>query len=779
MSSPDNCTFTFEKPLRLFSGMSSTPSKANGSPLFSANLPSRETPFATKSAKAGNILFIPNGHRIEVKLPQSTNPPTTQWTWSTTKEKEDKITKSKRENPEKKVASPLLEAKELPVAFTNPHSATAALPGTVAAEGNDKQGKESTQGSVTREGETAGTRSDLPSTSAPRSLPPLFGNAPPMATTSASQPTPGIGSTLNSTAAYKINFELTLPESLSLPESPPRSLSNSLLFEEVFKIQELDRKTHRCLSLNAQDVQCKSMVSRKHSLNIKLLEKSLQDEYGIFSWQIRQIESLATSNLCETHTKQSAKLAKEWIRLAKLTKPARKYWLDQQSSTLEEHQTLRERNAEFAAAEVRRILAQDESARRVEKEKTKLYNDSQKKLTWLRTKVETIETEGIPAEELNKPIRKRFLEYYEEIFALEQQIKDLTDEIPSLKEARDSIDLAHQAETQRYSLEAMDARSLHKESQNEIEALRKDLSALTSQVGELTTENCSLKKGQEASKGALVTERERGQQELQDAKHLYEDSQRTVEALRKDLSALASKVGEMATENSSLKEDIETVEDVLLEERKRGQQDLQHARDLYESSQRDLEALRKEVDTLNSCISELTTKESSLTDSLDSTQDALIKEKAHSRELEIRLEELRIKPQHSPETKLEKYLREELDKSQRQVLQQQKDFEKLRDDHVRLQITNASLETQVKQVEAVKEELNRASNKKVQELTERNSDLSTQLHHTRAQFEQLKAGLTAMERENGGEASKSKFSLRDIYRRPKHEASRLLTPPAD
>jgi hypothetical protein len=53
------------------------------------------------------------------------------------------------------------------------------------------------------------------------------------------------------------------------------------------------------------------------------------------------------------------------------------------------------------------------------------------------------------------------------------------------------------------------------------------------------------------------------------------------------------------------------------------------------------------------------------------------------------------------------------------------------------------------------------------------------LHNTRAQFEQLKEGLAAMEKENKGEASKSKFSLREFYRRPKNEPSRPQMTPAD
>jgi hypothetical protein len=689
------------------------PPTTSNNPTFIFNLPSRETASASTSSKVATTRYTSNGHRVKVKLPPSPSPSTTPWTLDTpeldeddndlsffgsesehtsddeeceelgnedceelsddgytirddngeelsdengeeSSDDDDDVEEEEEFNdeiPEEEVALLLLEAKESTVPTPIPHIAAAALQGTVTAELDDKDSKKTTQGNVTEKGETAGKRDDPPAASAPQSF--AFGNASPIATTSASQPTPGKGSTLNFTAAGDNNLELALPESL------PMSLSNNLLFNEVFKIQEIDRKSHPCRGLDAQGAQCKSSVPRCHSLSIKLVESSLVMVDGI---RPKEIQSLAMYSMCDAHTNQSAKLAKEWIRLAKLTREARKYWLNQQRSISVESQALRETYAEFAAAEVQRILAQDEVAVREEKEKIELYNESQETATSPRTKIDNSDSEVFSAEGLNEPSQKSRIECLDEISALEKQINNLT------------------------------------------------------------------------------------------------------------------------TENSSLKEGQKTTEDTLVKERKRGQQDLQDAKGLYEGSQRTVEALRKEVGELNSCIGELTSKESSLKSLLESTQDALTREKVRSRELEIRLEErvaLGIKTQDSPETKLEKYLREELDKSQRHALQHQKDFEKLRDDHVRLQITNATLESQVKQVEATKEELSCASKREFQELTGRNSDLSNQLHHTKAQFEQLKAGLAAMEKETEGEASKSKFSLRDIYRRPKHEPSRLLTPPKD
>jgi DNA repair exonuclease SbcCD ATPase subunit len=269
----------------------------------------------------------------------------------------------------------------------------------------------------------------------------------------------------------------------------------------------------------------------------------------------------------------------------------------------------------------------------------------------------------------------------------------------------------------------------------------------------------------------LKAERKRHQRELLAAKELHEASQKTVEALRKDISVLTSKIDETTTENSSLKEGQEATENHVAKERKRYHLDLERR---YEGSQKVVEALRKEVDALNSFIDELKTKESSLSNSLEVTQDALEKERALRHELEIRLNErvvLGIKTQDSFETKLEKYLREELEKSQSRVLQEQHEFKELQNDHARLRVTYATLESHVKYIEAVKDEHISAAKRDSEELAEKNSDLSSQLLHTRAEFERLKAALAAVEKENEGGASKSTFSLSNIYRRAKYEPS--------
>jgi predicted nucleic acid-binding Zn-ribbon protein len=730
----------------------SFPTSSN--PTFIVDLPTRKNASASKSSNAAKIRYTSKSHRVRIRLPLSPSPSITRWSLDTPEQDEDDDndpsfvgSKSEHpddedrkelsddeietrdengeelsnedgeesskddgegfddENPEEKVATLLPEAKKPRAPDPIPHIAAAALTGTVTAGQNDVDRKDTIQTYVTKEGQTAFKRDEPPAISTPtagRKPPPFaFGNASPLATTSASQSIPSGWTTVNSTAVWNYNTGI-------LPKSLPMSLYNELLFIEVFKIQEIDGKSHRCQGLDAKGAQCMSSVPRCQSLSIKLVGNSLELADRM---KDQEIEFLAMYNMCAAHTKQSAGVAKEWIRLAKLTEAARRYWLDQQKSLSAESEVLWNMYAEFAAAEVGRILAHDKIAVQAEKGKTKLGNELQTTTTRSRTNNNNIESEATSAERLNEPSKKSPTEYLDEISALEKQIIILT------------------------------------------------------------TENSSLKKARELHEDAVAKEHERDQRDLLCAKDLYSVSQRTVEALHKEISGLTSKVGQLMTESSSLKRSQRAAEDALVEERKRVQQDFEDLKDLYEGSQKTVEALRKDADDLNSYIGELKARESSLKNLLESTQDALTKENMRSRELEIRLEErmaLGIKTQDSPETKLEKYLREELDKSQRHALQQQKDFEKLRDDHVRIQIANATLESQVKQFEAVREDL-----------AERDSDLSNQLLRTRAQFEQLKAASVAMEKGNEGEASKSKFSLREIYRRPKHEPSKLPTQPID
>ena len=690
------------------------PLTTSSDPTFVVNLPSRGIPCASKSSKAGAIRYTSKGHRVRIKLPPSPSPATAQWSLDTPEQDEDdvddpsfvgseneyssddedcwqssdgdteevsgdgdNISDSDEELsdedseesssddgeefvdkiPEDEVEGIFLEAKQLSLLIPIPHIVAAGFPGIVAAEWANNEGKRMTRANAVKEGKTMGKRDDPPPASTPapsrKPLPSAFKNASPIATTLASQATPGRGTTLNFTVPRNGNLGSALQKCFSM------SLSNNLLFNEVFKIQAIDGESHPCRGIGAQGSQCKSNVPKGNSFSIKFVESSLEFVDGI---KDIGIQSLAMYNMCDAHTKQSAKLANEWVRLAKLTEATRKYWQDQQKSLSVEPQALRKTYAEFAAAEVRRMLAQDEIAVRAEKEKIELYDESQKTITQLRTKIDNMESKALSVEQPNQSSTKSFTEYLGEISALEKQINNLT------------------------------------------------------------TENSSLKEAQKSTEDALAKERERNQRALLDAKDLYKISHKTAEALRKD------------------------------------------------------------VDALNSRIGELTTKESSLKNSLESTQDALDKEKVRSRELEIRLEErvvLRTKTQDSTETKLEKYLREELDKSQRHVLQQQKDFEKLRDDHVRLEITNVTLESKAKQMEATREELSRTSKREFQELAERNSDLSNQLNYTKTQFEQLKAALLVMEKENEGEAPKSKFNLRGFHRRLKHEPSRPLVPPTD
>ncbi|KAK7193578.1 hypothetical protein DPSP01_000130 [Paraphaeosphaeria sporulosa] len=539
--------------------------------------------------------------------------------------------------PEEEVTALPPESKEscVPCGTPQKEARTDILPGAVAPVLDDKEGTTRTWSNGVEEGDTAGTK-DKPS------------------------------------EAWNTSFEFPLPE------CPPLNLSDELLFNEVFKIQEIDQTYHVCRGLDEQQAQCTSKVPSSYSFGIRFLQMSLANGENI---RESKGKALAMYSLCGKHTSQSENLAQEWIRLANLTKPARKYWMERQKSRSVDRTTWPKLCAEFAAAEVRRALVQDQVGQ-------KGYMESEKVIDSLRKKVASLESQAnVPS---NDPPKSSLTEVPEKISALEQRVAILMSENTAFRVARES---------------------------NEIE---------------------------------FEKERERAQRDLSDAKNLYKESQETAEALRKD------------------------------------------------------------IDSLQSYLDRAETKAITFKDSLDATQAALTKTENRRRELEVRLEErmaLGTKTEDPPETKLEKYLRQELERSQRQSLQQQKDCEKMREERVRLQITNATLESQVRQIEVAKEELRRDSDKdrkefkeknlellsqikhiegikeelkrvferEAKELNEKNAYLSSQLQNARAHFEQLKEVLPDMEKENKGEASKSKFSLRDIYRRPKNEPSRPQT----
>lgn len=126
----------------------------------------------------------------------------------------------------------------------------------------------------------------------------------------------------------------------------------------------------------------------------------------------------------------------------------------------------------------------------------------------------------------------------------------------------------------------------------------------------------------------------------------------------------------------------------------------------------------------------------------------------------------------------------------------------MRNEHVRLQIANATLDTQVKQIETSREEFRRdikeleerylgllsqvrlAHDDKEglrqkfemdsKEMAEKNARLSKELLHARVQLQRLKDEMADMETEKV-EVAKSRFSLRDIYRRPRSEWGRPQT----
>ncbi|PVH99842.1 hypothetical protein DM02DRAFT_614741 [Periconia macrospinosa] len=264
-----------------------------------------------------------------------------------------------------------------------------------------------------------------------------------------------------------------------------------------------------------------------------------------------------------------------------------------------------------------------------------------------------------------------------------------TDELPGQKES-----------TERYQ-------DLCEKSQRAVEEVEKEFNNLMS-------ENASLKEKVQKQNEELSTHTKVSQRDC-DTKDLYEKSQQTVEVLQKDIAFLRITVKTLETENASLKESTQSPEDTPAAEKQR-QQSLQDCRKEY----------RKRLDTANARLTELSAKESILQESLQSAQDALVNEKVRTRELEIRLEErsaaLAIsypKPSEPEETKVEKSLREELEKCRFLVKQQEEKIEKLNDDNVGFRVANTSLEVQLKENKAAKEE--------ALALHKRNADLVAQL----------------------------------------------------
>lgn len=347
--------------------------------------------------------------------------------------------------------------------------------------------------------------------------------------------------------------------------------------------------------------------------------------------------------------------------------------------------------------------------------------------------------------------------------------KHLEAENSSLKEQlRNSFEAQLSSERERDQ-----ARDECRAAQEIVQQLKKEVSSLHKTNNELQVQSTSLQETREALENEISSLHAKNRELQVDSKSIKESK----EALEKEVSSMYTTIDELKNDNASLEESKEleiaslhttidelkatnislgesreALEDVLATEKERAQQSLEDAR----------KALQKELDTANTHVIGLESKEATLRDSLQLTQVALTEEKLRSRELDIRLEERR-----ASETKLETYLRSELEKVQALALQQAKDLEKLREDYAHLQLATATLEKPPKKHKITKNES--------QKLSEQNSELMRQLQHARAQSKQLANDLAAMEKKNEMEASKSKFSLRDIVRRPKNDTARPLT----
>jgi hypothetical protein len=229
----------------------------------------------------------------------------------------------------------------------------------ISTEPDDKDRKKTPHATVTEKAKTAVKREDPSADSAPtvdrQLLKFISAIALPTAPTVA-QPPPDRESTLNFTPPSNKD------PVFRFPEAPPMSFANSLLFNEVFQIQEVkiqdsDHTYYLCRGLDEWSARCKSLVSERCRFGIQIIERSLREADGV---KDSEIESLAMYNLCEAHTKQSAELAKEWIWLAKRTEWVRTLWQNQRPGVAGDSKCMGKKWAKYTAIRTRFILTERE-----------------------------------------------------------------------------------------------------------------------------------------------------------------------------------------------------------------------------------------------------------------------------------------------------------------------------------------------------------------------------------------------------------------------------------
>ena len=397
------------------------------------------------------------------------------------------------------------------------------------------------------------------------------------------------------------------------------------------------------------------------------------------------------------------------------------------------------RTASVALKEGREVLQEEVSSMSIIIDGLKTDNTSlkesrealEKEVSSMSTTIDGLKDDSTLLMKIREGLQK-------EVNSMHTTMDELKADNTSLREIRDA--LKKEVSSMKTTIDELkaDNASLSESRQ----ALEKEVSSMKTTIDELKTDNTSLKGSRDALKREVSS--------------MYT----TIDELKADheleISSLHTTIYEFKTKNISLSESKEALENALATEQKRSQQTLEDTR----------QALQKDLDTATSQITSLESQHATLHASLQSTQAALTEEKQRSREVEIRLEECR-----ASETKLETYLRAELEKSQTLTLQQVKDLEKLRDDHTRLQLRTATLEKPVTKKHKI-------TKNESQKLSEQNADLMRQLQQARAQSRQLAVDLAALEekkKSSEGEAGKSKFSLRDIVRRSKGDGARPVT----
>lgn len=461
--------------------------------------------------------------------------------------------------------------------------------------------------------------------------------------------------------------------------SSPISLYNDLLIKEVFKVHDMDHDCHVCRGVDAQGAPCKERASGFRSFGpfcMRLFQHSV--DYGR---EFAGYKALAKCCMCSEHEAQSLALEEEWGRLAALTKPARQYWQKQYDSYPWTFKTLRATYWAFATAEVQRILAQDAITVRAEKEKADLYSKSQETIESLREEMQDMERSTSPVQ------MSKICQTQTEELTPPRSLHDDVHGAPVVPK----IDFS--SAKKQYEKEIQDAKSLNAKYQTTIKNQRTHIVGLNAEIKKLTTVNAILDEHR-ATALKLCEETGSIQETPQNTTNVHETHKAAVAQLNKTITDLRSEVKDLKIKNAALETqqppapttttttDPTLTLSTLSTELNETTHKYLTTQTLLTSTQSKLTALQSQHSTLQSTLTTLQSKTSAL-------ETALAEEKLNAHTLGVRLEErteFRLQ-----DTRLEAYLRAELEQARQRIAQQQQAMKELRDDHTELRIANAVL----------------------------------------------------------------------------------------